>query len=60
MPDPSGDAKEPFDINEAFRRLRLALAGLPKAAMFALRDMGHGSPFEQLVSSLISARTRDG
>ena len=52
-------AKEPFDIDEAFRRLRLALAGLPKAAMFALRDMGHGSPFEQLVSSLISARTRD-
>ena len=51
--------KEPFDIDEAFRRLRLALAGLPKAAMFDLRDRGYSSPFEQLVGSLISARTRD-
>ncbi len=52
-------AKEPFDIDEAFRRLRLALAGQPKAAMFDLRDRGFASPFEQLVGSLISARTRD-
>ncbi|WP_448207050.1 endonuclease III domain-containing protein [Azospirillum sp. sgz302134] len=51
--------KEPFDIDEAFRRLRLAVADLPKAAMFALRDRGYDSPFEQLVGSLISARTRD-
>ena len=50
---------EPFDIDEAFRRLRVALAGLPKAAMFDLRDRGYPSPFEQLVGSLISARTRD-
>ncbi|MFH5926874.1 endonuclease III domain-containing protein [Roseomonas xinghualingensis] len=35
------------------------LADHPKAAMFELRDRGHGSPFEQLVASLISARTRD-
>ncbi|HYG85636.1 MAG TPA: endonuclease III [Azospirillum sp.] len=52
-------AKEPFDIDEVFRRLRKAVAGLPKAAMFELRDEGYGSPFEQLVGSLISARTRD-
>ena len=51
--------KEPFDIDEAFRRLRRAVEGLPKAAMFDLRDLGHSSPFEQLVGSLISARTRD-
>ncbi|MBX6313607.1 MAG: endonuclease III [Isosphaeraceae bacterium] len=51
--------KEPFDIDEAFRRLRLAVADLPKAAMFDLRDRGYGSPFEQLVGALISARTRD-
>ena len=51
--------KEPFDIDEAFRRLREATAPLPKAAMFELRDRGYGSPFEQLVSSLISARTLD-
>jgi endonuclease-3 len=56
---PDSDRKEPFDIDEAFRRLRSAIAGLPKAAMFDLRDLGHGTPFEQLVGSLISARTRD-
>ncbi len=51
--------KEPFDIDEVFRRLRQVLARLPKAAMFELRDRGYNSPFEQLVSSLISARTLD-
>lgn len=52
-------AKEPFDIDAAFRRLRRALVDLPKAAMFDLRDRGYNSPFEQLIGSLISARTRD-
>lgn len=56
---PPTAAKEPFDIDEVFRRLRQATAGLPKAAMFELRDRGHASPFEQLVASLISARTLD-
>jgi endonuclease-3 len=51
--------KEPFEIDEVFRRLRRAVAGLPKAAMFDLRDRGYASPFEQLVGALISARTRD-
>lgn len=51
--------KEPFDIDDVFRRLRRAVRELPKAAMFDLRDRGYGSPFEQLVGSLISARTRD-
>ncbi len=60
QPQPrAGSVKEPFDIDEAFRRLRVAVAGLPKAAMFDLRDRGFSSPFEQLVGSLISARTRD-
>jgi endonuclease-3 len=53
------EIKEPFDIDEVFRRLRIAVGGLPKAAMFDLRDRGFGSPYEQLVGSLISARTRD-
>ncbi len=53
------EAKEPFDIDEAFRRLRVAVAGFPRAAMFDLRDRGFATPFEQLVGSLISARTRD-
>ncbi|HYF08676.1 MAG TPA: endonuclease III [Acetobacteraceae bacterium] len=51
--------KEPFDIDEVFVRLRTAMAPLPKAAMFELRDRGFSSPFEQLVAVLISARTRD-
>lgn len=51
--------KEPIDIDEIFRRLRVATAGLPKAAMFELRDRGYGAPFEQLAAALISARTRD-
>jgi endonuclease-3 len=51
--------KEPFDLDEVFRRLRKAVRDLPKAAMFDLRDQGFGSPFELLVGSLISARTRD-
>jgi endonuclease III len=59
LPPQDEPAKEPFDIDEVFRRLRRAVAGLPKAAMFDLRDRGFDSPFEQLVGSLISARTRD-
>jgi endonuclease-3 len=55
LPPPS----EPFEVDEAFRRLREAVAPFPKAAMFDLRDRGHGTPFEGLVGSLISARTRD-
>ncbi len=55
----SGPDKEPLDVDEVFRRLRVAVAGLSKAAMFDLRDRGFGSPFEQLVGALISARTRD-
>ena len=51
--------KDPFDIDLVFRLLRQAVAGLPKAAMFELRDRGHASPFEQLVAALVSVRTRD-
>ncbi|MHB1556785.1 MAG: endonuclease III domain-containing protein [Isosphaeraceae bacterium] len=57
--EPKRTGKEPFDIDEIFRRLRRELPDRPKAAMFDLRDRGYGSPFEQLVGSLISARTRD-
>lgn len=55
----AGAGKQPLDIDEVFVRLRAACAGLPKAAMFDLRDRGYGSPFEQLVSAVISARTLD-
>ncbi len=59
LPDTTGGGKDPFDIHEVFRRLRAACARLPKAAMFQLRDEGYHTPYEQLVSSLISARTLD-
>ena len=59
MDDVSDQGKEPIDIDAVFERLRRAVSGLPKAAMFDLRDRGYGTPFEQLVGSLISARTRD-
>ena len=52
------EGKESLDIDEVFRRLRLAVEPHAKAAMFDLRDRGFSSPFEQLVGSLISARTR--
>lgn len=58
-PAPPEHPTEPFDLDEVFRRLRRAVAGFPRAALFELRDRGHGSPFEQLVAALISARTRD-
>jgi len=59
LPDIIAGSQKPFDIHEVFRRLRAACAGLPKAAMFQLRDEGYHTPYEQLVASLISARTLD-
>jgi len=57
-PDPAPD-KAPFDFDAAFPLLRTATVTYPKAAMFDLRDRGHATLFEQLVASLVSARTRD-
>ena len=51
--------KRPIDIDLVVRRIRKAVAGFPKAAMFELADDGHDTPFEQLVACLISIRTRD-
>lgn len=55
----ANEPSELFDIDRVFVLLREAVAKYPKAAMFDLRDRGYSSPFEQLVGSLISARTRD-
>src|SRR6476661_10862523 len=52
-------AKKPFDIDEMMRRIRAAVAAFPDAAMFALRDLGYGSVFQQLVACIISIRTTD-
>ena len=53
------DPKRPFDLDAMFARLRSAVRGLPDAAMFALRDRGHGSVFAQIAGCLVSIRTRD-
>lgn len=50
---------EPFDIDEAVRRLRKAVAPWPKAALFDLYDQGYTTLFEQLVACIISIRTYD-
>ncbi len=48
-----------FDIETAFVRLRETMQAYPKAAMFQLAEEGYRSPFEQLVSCMISIRTYD-
>ncbi|HKI35058.1 MAG TPA: endonuclease III [Gemmataceae bacterium] len=52
-------AKQPFDIDEALRRVAEAVKPYPMAAMFELAEEGFTSPFEQLVACMISIRTLD-
>src|SRR5690606_26525124 len=52
-------AKRTFDIDAVMRRVRRAVAGLPKAALFELAEAGHGTVFEQVAACIISVRTRD-
>lgn len=54
-----GGDKKPFDIDEVMRRVRAAVKPYPDAAMFALRELGYGSLFQQLVACIISIRTAD-
>lgn len=51
--------KLPFAIDEVMRRIRAAVSDVPDAAMFALRDLGYGTLFQQLVACIISIRTTD-
>lgn len=51
--------KKPFDIDAVMRRVRAAVKGYPDAAMFALREAGYGTLFQQLVACIISIRTLD-
>ena len=51
--------EEPFDIDTALARVREAIRGFAAAAMFELAERGHTSLFEQLVSCILSIRTRD-
>jgi len=52
-------AKRAFDIDVVMRRVRDAVSGFPDAAMFALRELGYGTLFQQLVACIISIRTTD-
>src|SRR5215208_3465988 len=52
-------SKRPFDIDQAFPRIREAVRPFPKAALFELAEDGFDSPFEQLVACIISIRTLD-
>jgi endonuclease-3 len=56
---PQPSAKRPFDIDLAMQRIEQAVEPYPKAALFELRDEGHGSAFEILVACIISIRTLD-
>ncbi|MEL6603279.1 MAG: endonuclease III [Cyanobacteria bacterium J06614_10] len=48
-----------FDIDAAFARLREVMTAYPRAAMFQLAEEGYNSPFEQLISCMVSIRTYD-
>lgn len=48
---------DPFDIDEAMRRVTAAVAGYPLPSMFQLAEDGLGTPFQQLVACVISIRT---
>lgn len=48
-----------FSIDRAFVQLRELMQHYPRAAMFQLAAEGFDSPFEQLISCMISIRTYD-
>jgi endonuclease III len=52
-------SKRPFRIGTVLTRVRRAVRPLPKAAMFALAELGHRSLFEQVVACILSIRTYD-
>ncbi|HEV2642886.1 MAG TPA: endonuclease III [Candidatus Elarobacter sp.] len=56
---PARAAKKPFSIGTVLGRIQTAVAPFADAAMFALRDAGFGTTFQQLVACIISIRTRD-
>lgn len=49
----------PFPIDEVMDRIREAVRAYPKAAMFELAEEGYDTPFEQLISCMISIRTME-
>jgi endonuclease-3 len=55
--DASHGPKQPFDIDEAIRRIRAAVKDRPKAVLFELADRGYSTPFQILVACIITIRT---
>jgi endonuclease III len=53
------NTKQPFELEAALARLRVAVEPLPKAALFELAERGYNTLFEQLVACIISIRTYD-
>ena len=51
--------KQPYDIDDMMSRIRSAVQGVPKAALFELAEEGFDSPFEQLLACIVSIRTLD-
>jgi endonuclease III len=51
--------KKAFRLKTVLAKLEKAIASFPKAAMFELYERGFRSVFQQLVSCIISIRTRD-
>jgi endonuclease-3 len=51
--------KLPFDITTVMRRVRATVRDYPDAAMFALREQGYDTLFQQLVACIVSIRTTD-
>jgi endonuclease III len=51
--------KKPFDIKVVLTRIRKAVEGYPKAAMFQLAVEGFDSLFEQVTACILSIRTYD-
>jgi endonuclease-3 len=50
---------ESFQIDVALDRVAVSVEPYPRAAMFALGELGFRTPFQQLVACVISIRTRD-
>src|SRR3989304_4663426 len=49
--------KQPYDLDDMMSRIRSAVQGVPKAALFELAEEGFDSPFEQLLACIVSIQT---
>lgn len=54
-----GTEKESLNIPIILAKIRKAIQGFPKAAMFDLAERGYSSLFQQVIGCLLSIRTYD-